>query len=445
MADEIAVSLQNMSKKFKLFASPGDRFKEALNPSGRTYHKEFWALRDINLEIPRGTTLGILGMNGAGKSTLLHLISGIQQPTTGSIQVEGRVSTLELGAGFNPEFSGRENLMIHGRIMGRSKAEALEHIPTIEAFAGIGDFINYPIKTYSTGMYMRLAFAAAIDMDPDVLIIDEALSVGDAKFQRKCYQKFEDFQSAGKTILFVSHSTQSVISHCDSAILLDEGHIVAEGATNDVANQYEGLLFGQYKAKNEVRENNLSHDDVRLAGDRNCDEVKDVVRRFIDRNVPDDACPQRPNYNKGETRIGDGRAQVVDYLIVAGDTIDPLKFTSNDTIDVYVKFHYLEGISDPTYGFVIKNVDGLVVYGNGSELLHREHDAVSAGEFRTVRFQVKLCLKPGDYFFATGTGSKESGDSVILDGRFDLVHVAIASYYYFDGVANLSMEMEEVS
>ena len=195
MTDSIAIRIENLSKKYRLFASPRARLKEALHPFGKKYHREFWALKDVSFEVPKGQTLGILGRNGSGKSTLLQIIASVLQPTEGRVEVNGRVSAmLELGAGFNPEFTGRANVMFIGTLMGFSEADMRERLPAIEAFADIGEFIDQPVKTYSTGMFARLAFAAAINVDPDILVVDEILAVGDARFQQKCFRKFQEFQ-----------------------------------------------------------------------------------------------------------------------------------------------------------------------------------------------------------------------------------------------------------
>lgn len=242
--DQFAISVQNVSKKFRLFNSPKERLLEALHPFNKKYHKEFWALKDINFEVKKGQTIGIIGRNGSGKSTLLQIVCSILRPTSGTITVKGKISSLlSLGAGFNPEFTGRENVIMNGVLSGFSEQEMRRRLPVIEAFADIGEFIDQPMKIYSSGMSVRLAFAAAINIDPDILVIDEALAVGDAKFQHKCFQKFHEFQDAGKTILFVSHSTDAVIRHCDYAILLEKGQIIEIGEPKIITNYYIDLLF----------------------------------------------------------------------------------------------------------------------------------------------------------------------------------------------------------
>ncbi|MBF0318022.1 MAG: ABC transporter ATP-binding protein [Nitrospirae bacterium] len=244
MDDSIAIAVSNVSKKFRLFNSPKERLMEALHPFKRKFHREFWALQDVSFEVPKGATVGIVGRNGSGKSTLLQVICSVLHPTSGSVAVNGRISALlELGAGFNPELTGRANVFLHGTVMGLSREEIKGRVPLIEDFADIGEFFDQPVKTYSSGMFVRLAFATAINVDPDVLIIDEALAVGDAKFQHKCFGKFLDFQREHKTILFVSHSTESIVKHCDYAVLLEKGRVIEKGQPRAITDYYLDLLF----------------------------------------------------------------------------------------------------------------------------------------------------------------------------------------------------------
>jgi len=241
---QVAVCVNNVSKKFRLFNSPKERLFEALHPFNKKYHKEFWALKDINFEVEKGKTLGIIGRNGSGKSTLLQIICSILKPTSGEVTANGKISALlELGSGFNPEFTGRQNVLMKGMLMGFSAEEMKKRLPEIESFADIGDFIDQPLKIYSSGMSVRLAFAVAINVDPDILVVDEALAVGDAKFQHKCYGKFLEFQKSGKTIILVTHDTNAIVKHCDSAILLEIGEIIEIGEPKIIINYYIDLLF----------------------------------------------------------------------------------------------------------------------------------------------------------------------------------------------------------
>lgn len=255
MSSDAAIILSELSKTYRLFRKPSDRFLQGLVGKRKQYYRELQALRDISLTISRGETVGIIGKNGSGKSTLLQLICGTVQPTSGHCQVNGRISALlELGAGFNPEFTGKENVLLNATILGMPRQEIEEKYPAIEAFAGIGEMIHQPVKTYSSGMYVRLAFAVAIASDPDILIVDEALAVGDEAFQRKCYARIRAIQERGGTILFVSHSANSIIELCNRAILLDSGEMLLDGKPKEVIAHYHKLLYAPEEKVNTLRE-----------------------------------------------------------------------------------------------------------------------------------------------------------------------------------------------
>ena len=249
-SDEHAVVLEKVSKKYQIYARPADRLKEALLRGRKTYHQEFWALRDVDLVFPKGATVALIGVNGSGKSTLLQLVAGILQPTSGAIRVAGRVAALlELGAGFNLEHTGRENVYINGAILGIEHEEMKDRMDDILRFADIGDFIDRPVKTYSTGMYVRLAFAVAINVEPEILLIDEALSVGDMYFQHRCINKINELQARGKTILFVSHDPGFVIALASKAAWIHEGKLIQYGPPERIVNEYAGMV-----ASRELRE-----------------------------------------------------------------------------------------------------------------------------------------------------------------------------------------------
>lgn len=237
---ENVIEINDLTKIYKLYRNPVDRLKESLSIFGKNYHKDFFALNSMTLHVQRGEALGIIGKNGSGKSTLLKIMTGVLSPTSGELSVKGRISALlELGAGFNPDFSGLENVYLNGTMMGMSKEDVDKKIDDITAFADIGDFIHQPVKTYSSGMFVRLAFAVAINVEPEILIVDEALSVGDIFFQAKCFKKFSEFKEQGKTIIFVTHDMSSVMKYCDRVIVMNEGIIVDEGAPGPMIDIYK--------------------------------------------------------------------------------------------------------------------------------------------------------------------------------------------------------------
>jgi len=240
---EAAIVVENLSKVYQIYEKPIDRLKQTLIRGKKQYYKEFNALQNVNFKVNGGETVGIIGVNGSGKSTLLQMLAGTLHPTTGEIKVNGRIAALlELGSGFNPDFTGRENVYLNGSIFGVSKEEMDKRFEEIEKFANIGDFIDQPVKSYSSGMYVRLAFAVAINVDADILIVDEALAVGDVFFQAKCYKKFEEYKNNGKTILLVTHDLGSVIKYCDSVILLNKGELLSIGNPKDIVDEYKKLL-----------------------------------------------------------------------------------------------------------------------------------------------------------------------------------------------------------
>lgn len=251
--DEVAISINHLSKMYKLYDKPMDRLKESLGLSKKKRYKEHYALRDVSFQVGKGETVGIIGTNGSGKSTILKIITGVLNQTSGDVQVNGRISALlELGAGFNMEYSGIENVYLNGTMIGFSREEIDSKLDDILSFADIGDFVYQPVKTYSSGMFVRLAFAVAININPEILIVDEALSVGDVFFQSKCYHKFEEFKKMGKTILFVSHDLSSIAKYCDRVILLNQGEKISEGSPKEMVDLYKQLLVHQGDVEKEI-------------------------------------------------------------------------------------------------------------------------------------------------------------------------------------------------
>lgn len=276
-----AISVRNLGKKFKLFPSPGKRFLEYLSAGKILGHTDFWALQDISFEIPAGTTLGILGQNGSGKSTLLSILAGVLEPSAGSFEIHGKVSAiLELGSGFHPEFSGRNNVYMYGSIMGLSKTEIDERYEDIVRFSELGEFIDQPLRTYSSGMVVRLAFSVAVNVNADILIVDEALAVGDAIFQHRCFRKIREMQEAGKTILYVGHDTEAVRNLCTQALLLDGGRVIERGDPNTVVNKYYALIAERERTYSEG--NLIEHGEV--PGDE-YETVYDFVRNLSEAKI----------------------------------------------------------------------------------------------------------------------------------------------------------------
>jgi lipopolysaccharide transport system ATP-binding protein len=449
MTSAIAVRTHQLSKKYRLFASKRHRLLEALHPWRRAYHREFWALRDVTMEIPRGTTVGILGLNGSGKSTLLQLISSVLQPTAGTVHVEGRVAALlELGAGFNPELTGRENVVLNGTIMGLANDEIAARMESIEQFADIGEFFDQPVRTYSSGMFMRVAFATAIHVDPDVLIIDEALSVGDAKFQEKCYRRFRDFQEAGKTILFVTHDRSVVPRMCNHAILLHKGELIATGEPGRIVDLYAELLtFGQLRSTH-------ARPDARLAalpaGAGSPGQPAPSVaeppppppqHRPPAPSVTIDACAANPLYNRYEHRSGNGRAEIIDFTIRDGQSSNPRTIRTGTRLDIEMRVRFDADITTPNLGLVFNNHEGVVIYGINTAMLKHHVPPARAGDVRIYCFSICVMMSAGDWFLDFCVAESASD---LCDYRCALAHLFVIDDMDHVGLARFETTFAEL-
>ncbi|MBF0518194.1 MAG: ABC transporter ATP-binding protein [Nitrospirae bacterium] len=441
---QIAISVQNLSKRYRLYKSHVERFKEMLHPLKKKYHKEFWALRDINFDVMNGSTLGIIGRNGSGKSTLLQIICGVSKATVGAVTVNGRISALlELGAGFNPDLTGRQNAILNGVVNGLSKDEMKERIPLIKEFADIGEFFDQPVKIYSSGMFVRLAFAAAINVDPDILIVDEALAVGDAKFQRKCYNKFLEFQNQGKTILFVTHDIHAIIKHCDCAILLENGCVRETGLPKDVVLMYEKLsvIDNGCPCEFEITES----DESNVKG-LNGDVVTDIseFEYFFQSIHVFDRCVKRKSYNKNEFRFGSKQSEIIDYLITSGGEYDPTTIKADNSVDMYIKVKASRDIKMPTYGLTISTKDGILLYGTNTVIDNKILQSLSAGDMVIYHVSLRMDLNNGDYFISHGVGEISDGAIITSDARNDLIHLQVFQKKPFLGIVPLMNNFKEI-
>ena len=393
------VLLQNVSKLYKLYKRPSDRLREALPFVPATLHTDFWALRDISFQVEKGEILSLVGPNGCGKSTLLQIVCGILQPTLGRVVTRGRIAALlELGAGFNPEFTGRENVFLNGEIMGLTRAEIERAMPSIEAFAEIGEFIARPVKEYSSGMYVRLAFATAIHVDPEILVVDEALAVGDAVFANRCVRKFEELRQRKITVLFVSHDLGLVKQLSDRAILLLNGRIEAQGAPSDVINRYIGLVLEKQQAR----------------------QTKE--QRFA-----------------ASYRHGDGSSEIlgVELLNAAGQPVTSAASGEPVTVRVRSRFHQPQ--CDPMVGILIRTRIGMDVYGTNTRIERVHLGSYQAGAEVEVDFHFECWLTPQQYTLTVATQNPDGTSHDWLDDviAFDVVDARAAA-----GVANLRAKVE---
>jgi len=395
------VLVQNVSKLYRLYQNPSDRIRELILFQSRTLHHDFWALREISFRVEKGETLGIVGPNGCGKSTLLQIICGILQPTTGRVVARGRVAALlELGAGFNPEFTGRENVFLNGEIMGLGRATIERALPSIEAFADIGEFFARPVKEYSTGMYVRLAFATAIHVEPDILVVDEALAVGDAVFANRCVRKFQELRQRKITVLFVSHDLGLVKQLSDRAILLVGGRIHAQGDPNQVINQYIGLVLEKQRADAEPREAGRL-----TAGFRHGDRTSEILDvQLLDAN--------------GE------RVKVV---------------PSGAPVRVRMRSVFHEPKADPMVGILIRNRIGMEVYGTNTRVEQITLGEFEAGDELDLEFRFECWLAPQQYTLTVATQNPDGSSHDWLD---DVLAFEVVDARALAGVANLRAKVE---
>ncbi len=410
----IVLRVEGVSKQYRIYERPADRLKETLTRGRWKRHREFWALRDIGFELERGTTTGIIGPNGCGKSTLLQIIAGTLDPTHGSVHHEGRVAALlELGAGFNPEFTGIENIFMNASLMGFSRAETETLLPEIERFAEIGDFIYQPVKTYSSGMYVRLAFATAVSAMPQILIVDEALAVGDAVFQHRCMRRLKEMQESGMTILFVSHDPGAIRALCSRAVLLHAGRMDAMGKPTDVLNRYQKLIMAREDAY----------------------ESEQQAAGAADENRSDAAEDESAALLRYTYRHGDKSAEVlrVELLNATHRPIELVETGEALLVRVRVRFHADE--ESPVCGFFLRNRHGIHLYGTNTELQGTDFGPVRAGEAFEVIFAFDCWLAPDTY---SATVAVHNRNGVSFDWLEGALFFRVMSAIAMEGVANLN-------
>lgn len=404
---EVAISVKDVSKMYKLFDKNSDRLKDALGFSKKQLYKEHYALHHLSFDVYKGETVGIIGTNGAGKSTILKIITGVLNPTEGELEINGRISALlELGAGFNPEYNGIENVYLNGTMLGFTKEEINERLSKILEFADIGDFVYQPVKTYSSGMFVRLAFAVAINIDPEILIVDEALSVGDVFFQAKCYQKFEDFKRDGKTILFVSHDLGSISRYCDRVILLNKGEKQSEGKPKDMINLYKRLITT--KADNNQNEN---------AKDKELVSINSISGEW------------KKNFtvNPKLEEYGDGKANIIDFAIIDNEGNLTNVIEKGTKFTVKTKIRIEEPIKDPIFTLTFKNVRGIDITGTNTMLEDIRLGVCNAGECYIASYEQEMNLQGGEYLISMSCTGYENGDLKAHHRLYDLLSITVVS------------------
>ena len=389
---ECAIEISHINKVYRLYNRGSDRLKESLGLTRKVLSKEKRALDDVSFNVRKGETVGIIGTNGSGKSTILKIITGVLHPTDGVINVDGRISALlELGAGFNQEYTGLENVYLNGTMMGFTEKEIDEKLPAILEFADIGDYINQPVKTYSSGMFVRLAFAVAINIDPEILIVDEALSVGDVFFQSKCYHKFEEFKQLGKTILFVSHDLSSISKYCDRVVLLNKGKKLGEGSPKEMIDIYKRVLVGQY----DENESNAG--------------------------VSQDAL------NPNLLEYGDKSAVMEEYYITDEGGIKTTSIVKGSRFTVHMKVKFNRDVNSPIFAFSFKNIKGTEITGTNTMFEKAFLEPVKKGEVKNVTFNQEMNLQGGEYLLSLGVTGFNGDNFEVYHRLYDCINITVVS------------------
>ena len=409
---EFAIQVKHLDKMYKLYNKPSDRLKEALG--FKVPVREHYALRDVSFEVKRGETVGIIGTNGSGKSTILKIITGVLNPTGGEVVVDGRISALlELGAGFNMEYTGIENVYLNGTMMGFSREEIDARLQDILDFADIGDFVHQPVKAYSSGMFVRLAFAVAINIDPEILIVDEALSVGDVFFQAKCYRKFEEFKKMGRTILFVSHDLSSIARYCDRVVLLNKGVKLEEGSPKQMVDMYKQLLVGQDPAKQQIQE-----------------------------EKPKESWSEEFQVNPNMLEYGSKLAEITDFAVIDDKGRSTNTIEKGSTFQIRMKVVFHEAIQEPIMAYTFKDIKGTEITGTNTmfEKMHIEHS--DEGDICTVTFTQKMFLQGGEYLLAFGCTGYRDGEFTVFHRLYDACNITVVSEQNTVGFYDMDSKVE---
>lgn len=401
--NDFVINVENVDKVYRLYDSNKARVIDTLGLSRKKNYKEHYALRNMNFSVRKGECVGLIGTNGSGKSTILKIITGVLSPSAGQVTVDGRISALlELGAGFNQEYTGIENIYLNGTMLGYTKEEIDEKLDDILNFADIGEFVFQPVKTYSSGMFVRLAFAVAINIDPEILIVDEALSVGDVFFQSKCYKKFEEFKEAGKTILFVSHDLGAISKYCDRAVLINKGNKVGEGTPKEMIDIYKKILVGQEPV------------------------LKSKLAGVLDTNTKED---WKSNYqlNPNVNEYGDGKAQIVDFAVIDDNGNYTNAIMKGSTFTVKSRVHFNEDIDNPIFTLTFKTLKGIDVTGTNTMYEKCDVGLCKAGDDYVATFTQTMDMQGGEYLMSISCTGYDGTDFVAHHRLYDLMNITVVS------------------
>lgn len=407
MTNETVISIRGLKKKYKLYNKPSDRLKDALGFKKNNYTVNY-ALKGVDLDIYKGETVGIIGTNGSGKSTILKIITGVLNLTEGTVDVKGRISALlELGAGFNQEYNGIDNIYLNGTMMGFSEKEIEKRLPDILEFADIGDYVYQPVKTYSSGMFVRLAFAVAINIDPEILIVDEALSVGDVFFQSKCFHKFEEFKKSGKTIIFVSHDLSSISKYCDRVMVLNKGDKVAEGKPKEMIDVYKQILVGQYaEDKKNVLEEDGEHHEL--------------------------------------LEYGSKEAVITEYYVTDSKGLRTNAILKGSQFTIHMKVHFEKDVEKPIFAYKFVNPKGVEITGTNTMFEKAFLENVEAGRTLEITFTQEMNLQGGEYLISFGCTGYKMDTFVVYHRMYYAMSVAVISdkdtVGYYDMNSKITVE-----
>lgn len=463
---EYAITVQDVTKVYRLYEKPIDRLKESVSPTHKNYHRDFYALNGLSFQVKKGETVGIIGTNGSGKSTILKIITGVLTPTTGEVKVDGKISALlELGAGFNMDYTGIENIYMNGTMMGYTKKEMDAKLQDILDFAEIGDFVYQPVKTYSSGMFVRLAFALAINVEPEILIVDEALSVGDVFFQSKCYRRMEEIRKSGTTILMVTHDMGSIIKYCDRVVLLNRGEFIAEGAPGHIVDLYKKILAGQLDSlraqlererseKSAASDGHNSPDDVNPGGgekeENPASEAAGSVQMSdftggmdLDGNGPQ-LMKDQLTINYERTEYGDGRAEIYDLGLIdeRGNITNLLLKGEMFTIRERIRFN--AEIQSPIFTYTIKDKKGTELTGTNTMFEGADIKPVKPGDAYTVEFTQKMTLQGGEYLLSMSCTGFEHGEHVVYHRLYNVTNITVISNKNTVGVYDMESQVKAV-
>lgn len=422
-----SIVVENLSKVYHLYNSPQDRLRETLKLTRKCLHRDFFALKNVSFSVYPGETVGIVGKNGAGKSTLLKMITGVLSPSGGSVTITGKISALlELGAGFNFEYTGLENVYMNGTIMGFSRAEMDERLPKILDFADIGEFINQPVKAYSSGMFMRLAFSVAINVDPEILIIDEALSVGDILFQTKCFKKIQEFKESGKTILFVSHSLNNIIQYCDRCIVLSDGEKVAEGEAAPMVDLFKQILATPKDQKAKIDSLVNSYTVIT--------DVDDVTKTLKDLLI----------INKNFLDYGTRELEIIDFAIVDSYGQISNVIDSKKTFQIIMRIRANAKKTMPIFAFSIKDIHGVEITGTNTMYNNVDTGTLLPGDCVEITFAQIIPLPGNGYVLSLGCTGFEGENFVVYHRLYDIAPIETINEKqmvgYFDPDSNISLK-----